>query len=199
MQKENRIDVSVFQQSKLDNQPCGDSYFYQETDRSFICALADGLGSGDLARESSQAVMDIIEQYPDATNTDLIKQCNQVLSGKRGVVLGVLRVDFQQERYTFSSIGNIGLMTVNERSGKKRNIPNPGYLSTCARPIKTVSDTLEDGLLVLMFTDGVSSKELSHHFFYNQDVKKITELYACYKKDDQFDDTTLIAMRYQHK
>ncbi|MDC3422136.1 indirect negative regulator of sigma-B activity [Aquibacillus koreensis] len=197
MAEENRMDVSIFQKPKKGNYYCGDSYFIQETENDFICALADGLGSGEFAKESSQVVMDIIEENIDATVEHIMTKCNKVLIGKRGVVLGVLKIDFSLERYSFSSIGNIGVMTISEKYEKKRNIPNAGYLGGLSRPFKVLRDKLVDDMVFIMFSDGVSSKALSEKYFLGNDVHQITDTFSAIHGSNEHDDTTLIAMKYR--
>ncbi|WP_163540012.1 SpoIIE family protein phosphatase [Gracilibacillus sp. YIM 98692] len=191
-----QVEVSVFQKAKKGNYFCGDSYFYAETDDTFICALADGLGSGEFAKESSQVVIDTIKEYKDIPVKILMKKCNQKLVGKRGVVLGILQMDLKSEEYAYSSIGNIGLMTVTKDAVKKRNIPQSGYLSGYERPVKVVTDHLKPEMVFVMFSDGVTSKEISNSYFLARDVYHITNSFAHLYQQQLEDDTTLIAMKY---
>ncbi|MDL4839052.1 PP2C family serine/threonine-protein phosphatase [Aquibacillus rhizosphaerae] len=191
-----RMDVSVYQKPKKGNYYCGDSYFFRETENDFICALADGLGSGEYAKESSQAVIEIIEDNIHSTVEHIIKQCNKSLIGKRGVVLGVLKINFASEYYTFSSIGNIGVMTLFSKNEKKRNIPNAGYLGGYPRPVKVSREKLVQDMVFIMFSDGVNPKDLSKNYFFGKDVEKITETFSSYIGPNENDDTTLIAMKY---
>jgi len=191
-----KVDVSVFQKPKKGNFHCGDSYFYTETENEFICALADGLGSGEFAKESSQIVIDIIKSNVHSTVEQLVKTCNTQLLGKRGVVLGILKLDFQTRVSTFSSIGNIGIMYITNDKKKKRNIPNSGYLAGFKRPFKVMNQKLEKDMNFIMFSDGVLDKELSQCFFANEDVDSITKSYELMSEKDRHDDTTLIAIRY---
>lgn len=194
--EQQRVDVSVFQEPKDGNSCCGDSYFYNETEDQFICAIADGLGSGKYALESSQAVMDIIKENNDVSVTELVKRSNEMLSGKRGVVLGILKIDFTSQTYSFSSIGNIGVMTITDGNVRKRNIPNSGYLAGYKRPIKVVNYPLRKRTTFIMFSDGVKDKELAQYFFLDTDVKNITRTYQKTTNNIRDDDTTLIAIRY---
>ena len=191
-----RMLVSVYQKAKKGNAYCGDSYFYTETKDEFVCALADGLGSGEFAMESSQAVIDIIKENKHASVEELVQKCNKILLGKRGVVLGILKINFNTEMYSFSSIGNIGIMTLANDNKKTRNIPKSGYLGGFKRPIKVVNYKLQKGTSFIMFSDGVKDKELSQCFFKEKDVDSITSAYAQTTEKDRADDTTLIAMRY---
>ncbi|MBM7554401.1 PP2C family serine/threonine-protein phosphatase [Thalassobacillus pellis] len=191
-----RLQISVYQKPKKGNYYCGDSYYYKETDKSFVCALADGLGSGELAKISSQAVMDIIEEFPDLDIESLIKKCNEALLSKRGVVLGILKIDFSSNTYSYSSIGNIGIMTVTSEGKKKRNIPLAGYLSGYPRKLRVVHGKLEPGLVFIMFSDGVNERQLSLKLFHDFDVRRIIEQYDIENGGARDDDTTLIAMKY---
>ncbi|MGM8212444.1 SpoIIE family protein phosphatase [Virgibacillus sp. W0430] len=193
--QKNKVQVSVFQQPKKENVFCGDRYFYKNTDEGFICALVDGLGSGEEAQESADIVIRIIKKNVDVTVEDLVKRCNEQLMGKRGVVLGILKINFPEKMYTFSSIGNIGVMTVTETE-KKRSIPSAGYLAGYKRKIKVVSEKLEPQMIFFMFSDGVLDKELSQSYFIDSDISKVTEVYAALSKEKRDDDTTLIAIRY---
>jgi len=192
-----KVDVAVYQQAKEGNYYCGDSYFYKESDNEFICAIADGLGSGEYAKESSQIVIDIIQTNSHATVDELVKECNEKLIGKRGVVIGILKFDFVSKMYTYSSIGNIGMMTVTEGRKKKRNIPNSGYLAGYKRPFKVVQGKLEPDMNFIMFSDGVLENELTKNYFINKDVHMIIRTYKYMTKTSAKDDTTLIAMCYR--
>ncbi|MUV38510.1 Phosphoserine phosphatase [Lentibacillus sp. JNUCC-1] len=191
-----RTDVSVFQKPKNGNYYCGDSYFYEETDTGFICVLADGLGSGEHAKDSSQVVIDVVENNRKATVKELIKLSNKALTGKRGVVLGLLKINFDDKTYSFSSIGNIGVVTITSRSKKKRNIPNSGYLGGYERPFKVETGKLEPDLIFVVFSDGVEDTDLSKPFMLNKNVHALTESFANYKTDPPRDDVTLIAIKY---
>ncbi|MYL73045.1 SpoIIE family protein phosphatase [Halobacillus litoralis] len=197
MEKENkRVDLSIFQKAKKGNYYCGDSYFYKETDDAFLCALADGLGSGEMARESSKAVMEVIEEHPDLTLEALIKKCNEVLVGKRGVVLGILRIDFDNRTYSYSSIGNIGVITVDPDGKRNRNIPLAGYLSGYPRKLRISRGTVQKGMIFLMFSDGVNDRRLSSNLTHSKNVEQITQQYKELYGQSRDDDITLIAMAY---
>ncbi len=194
-----KVQVAVYQKAKSNNYYCGDSYFYTETENEFVCALADGLGSGEFAKESSQAVIDIIRNNINATVEQLVKKSNEQVVGKRGVVLGILKINFEAQSYSFSSIGNIGIMTITNCKKKKRNIPNAGYLAGYHRPFKVIQEKLEPSMNFIMFSDGVLDRELSQKYFLHHDVQDIANSFAAADKEARVDDTTLIAMRYTGK
>ncbi|MFC4388168.1 SpoIIE family protein phosphatase [Gracilibacillus marinus] len=195
MPNSQQVEVSVFQKAKNGNYYCGDSYYYEQDEEYFICALADGLGSGEYAKESSQIVIETIKSNRDMPVKLLLQKCNQQLVGKRGVVLGILQIDLIEQKYHYSSIGNIGLLTLN-KNVKKRNIPQAGYLSGYDRPFKIITDKIEEDMIFIMFSDGVTEKEISNPYFLHNNVHHITDTFAYLYQQKLDDDTTLIAMKY---
>src|SRR5699024_409198 len=190
------VQVSIYQKAKKNNYYCGDSFFYAESENEFICALADGLGSGEFAKESSEIVIDIIRNNIHTTVEQLIMKSNKKLMGKRGVVLGILKINFKEQSDSFSSIGNIGIMTVRKGQKRKRNIPNSGYLAGYHRPFKVVQEKLEANMNFIMFSDGVLDKDLARNYFFYSDVQEITKAFAANDGGTREDDTTLIALKY---
>ena len=190
-----RVEVDVFQKAKKNNYCCGDSYFYLEKDQTFICALADGLGSGEFAKESSELVVEAIKEHYDKPVKEIIRESNKVLVGKRGVVLGILQMDFEAQQYYYTSIGNIGLVTIADDDIKRRNIPQAGYLSGYDRPYKVVSESLQKGMTFLLFSDGVTPDDLSRIPVIGLEPKGIIEGFAEHYSGELTDDTTIIALK----
>ncbi len=193
----NKVQVATYQTPKAGNFYCGDSYFYLETADQYICALADGLGSGELAQESSRAVIDVIQDNIDASPEKLIELCNKQLTDKRGVVLGVLRINFKQEMYSFLSIGNISLVTIGADKKRTRAIPNAGYLAGYQKDFKIIHKKLESKMNFIMFTDGVLDKEISNDYLIGDNVERIISTYTSGIDQNRADDTTLIVMHYE--
>lgn len=186
----------MYQKEKKGNAYCGDSYYHREVDDGFICVIADGLGSGEFAKESSQVVIDILKEDIWISNDLLVKECNERLTSRRGVVLGILRIDYKEERYSFSSIGNIGLMTIDKDKKKSRNIPNRGYLAGYKAEIKELHGTLDTRMNFILFSDGVSDIELSQKYLLNRDVKEVIDTFISVNPKQREDDTTIIAIHY---
>lgn len=193
----NRVKVAVFQKAKDGNTECGDSYYYCETENEFVCALADGLGSGVYAKESSQIVINIIKENANYSVEEIVMKCNEQLLGKRGTVLAIFKIDFTTATYSISSIGNIGFMTITSDK-RQRNIPNAGYLAGYKRKFKVIREPLEEEMNFIMHTDGVTNRELAENYFFDQDVERITKSYALRSEHLRKDDTTLIAIRYDN-
>lgn len=191
-----KVEVAVYQKEKKGNSCCGDSYFFEELDNKFVCALADGLGSGEFARESAEAVLSVVKENFHLPEKVLAKLCTESLIGLRGVVLGILILDYETNNFKFLSIGNIGLRTISISKKKNRNIPNQGYLGGFQHDFKVMKSKLEPGTKFIMFTDGVTDAELSLDYFLYTNVKKIISTYESLIDEPREDDTTLIAINY---
>lgn len=196
MMKHKEVRVATYQKEKVGNNHCGDRYFFSENDSGFICAIADGLGSGKTASESSRAVIDVIKQNVDISDEALVRKCVQKLARKRGAVLGVLRVDYVKRKYTYSSIGNVSLVTAKDGRQRARTIPKPGFLGNYERQLKVIEGNLEKNIGFLMFSDGVSDQELSKLCLFDENVDGIIKAFSLMSDEVREDDTTLIAMRY---
>ncbi|WP_411954731.1 PP2C family serine/threonine-protein phosphatase [Alkalibacillus sp. S2W] len=198
IEKRDRMEVATFQKPKKGNYHSGDSFFYHETEDGFFCALSDGLGSGEVAKESADAVIEVIKDHHDEPLEQIIEKANHVLFGQelRGCVLGLLKINYHENTFSYALVGNISVFMVNAEGKKQRNIPVPGYLSGVDAPVHVHTKPLEPGALFFMFSDGVNEQQLTKEF-YNQNSMDLTVEWFNLQQDDYMeDDTTLIAMKY---
>ena len=66
------IEVFVYQEAKEGNNESGDTYFTYMNEEYFLCAIADGLGNGPIARQSSEIIPMILAEYHHETIDELI-------------------------------------------------------------------------------------------------------------------------------
>lgn len=192
----NRIDVAVFQESKAGKHLCGDSYYFHEAEEECICAIADGLGSGILARDSSQAVIDAIQQYRHKSIEAIMKHCSQVLVNRRGAVLGIMKIDFKTKVVTFTSVGNIGIVIYSRDGKKTRHIPSPGYLSGYRRSFQLSRRKIDIPSTIFMFSDGVKNEQQFDHLSRLPSSGEIVDWFSSSQYEKPEDDTTLLVMKY---
>lgn len=190
------IDIAIYQQEKQGKSCCGDSYYYHDDGERFICALADGLGSGKYAKESSQTVINVVKANRDVSEDELIHLCREALVGQRGVVLGILVINHVAKCFRFLSIGNVGLRTITSDFKKGRNLPSRGYLGGCQSEFSVMHGNLKPGMTFILFTDGVTDAELSVDYFLYANVHHIVHTYESLIEHPREDDTTLIALHY---
>ncbi len=198
IQQTGRVEIATYEKPKKGNYHSGDSYFYIETDDYFLVALSDGLGSGEVAKQSSQAVIDTIRRNRHLPLDELMEISNQALFGNdlRGCVLGILRMDFQAEKFSYVSVGNIGIIMISSAGIKSRNIPIHGYLSGVPTKAKVHHGELQKDALFFMFSDGVDERQLTKKFYSFPSMATTVDWFTQQQKDHMEDDTTLISMNY---
>lgn len=194
---ENKIELAVYQQQKTGETYCGDSYYYATFDQQFICVIADGLGSGKEAAKASQIAIQTIKQFQELPTQDLVQKISKKMAGKRGVVLGILRLDFEHQIYSFESIGNVGLLITCDHH-KKRPLPSAGYLAGYYPKLQVAQGYLDKNMKFILFSDGVSDEELANQAIYHHDVNSIVDCFSQIYGKERVDDTTLIAIHYHH-
>lgn len=192
-----KVHVKVLQQTKAGETNCGDSYFYVETDTEFICVLADGLGSGEHAKESSEVVIDTIKNNLTLTEEEIIRKCAKQLQGKRGVVLGILKLNFISNTVTYTSIGNIGFVSKVDGERRQHHIPERGFLAGYHQPLKKVVDQLHDQTIFILYSDGVLEPELFKTFIPHVTGSEWLETFPVTNVQDHSDDVTVIGIYYK--
>lgn len=97
VEENEHVQTLVYQLNKEGKSICGDSFFMKANEEELVCAVADGLGSGSLANESSSAIKDIVETYADEDVESIIERCNQAMKNKRGATASILKNQFHQK------------------------------------------------------------------------------------------------------
>lgn len=174
--KNEMIEIVVKQVAKNNAPYCGDSYYYITTDRYFLCLIADGLGSGKFAYESSNLVKEIVCEYHHLPLEELFDRCNEVLAHKRGAAVAILKVAFEDRQFQYLSVGNIRFFLY-VPSTKKMIYPLPtsGYLSGKARKFVGKTYPYEPNSKFILYSDGLELKEIKTYLSKNQAIERISD------------------------
>jgi phosphoserine phosphatase RsbX len=156
----NKIDICAYQQAKKGRPCCGDSYYIFGNDDFFICAVADGLGSGSAALESSQAAIDVIKEYQEEDIHSLMNRCNKALRQKRGSVLAIFKIYFREEMLVYSCIGNIRFMLYSPSGKLTHPLPALGFLSGKPQTFKIQRFPYEPGSSFIIHSDGLEFRSI---------------------------------------
>ncbi|SER87042.1 SpoIIE family protein phosphatase [Salisediminibacterium halotolerans] len=160
-----KADVSMFKKAKNGNWHSGDAMHIIHTDDYILCAVADGLGSGEEAMEASEAVMNIIKAEHDRTVYSLIERSNQNLWGTRGVVMSLLKIDLHSRDIEYANVGNISCSFYYPEGKIYRPVPSRGYLSGRKQKITTETIPYEKNMVFLIYSDGLVFEPAYHAFF----------------------------------
>ncbi|PLS04864.1 PP2C family serine/threonine-protein phosphatase [Neobacillus cucumis] len=181
------IQAIAYQIPKEGNVLNGDSFFMKITDDYFICAVADGLGSGVHAYHSSNAIRQEVEKNHDQEVEVLIERCNQSLKDKRGATLSILKVHFLQKTFTYSSVGNIQFILSCPSGRFIYPLPVLGYLSGKPQKYRCETFSYEKGAKFILYTDGLTIPGIKSLVSSSSSIEEISnylEIHAKTGKDD---------------
>ncbi|WP_225983640.1 MULTISPECIES: PP2C family serine/threonine-protein phosphatase [Bacillaceae] len=156
--RDSRVQLIVSQSPKQGKLLCGDDYFYEVTDDYFICVIADGLGSGEFAHESSRAVTNVVREYQSEDVGDIMERCNQALLRKRGAAVAILKVDFKKKEFQYSCVGNIRFYLYPPNDKMIYPLPVTGYLSGRKQKFHTQQFTYTPSTKFFIHSDGFEMK-----------------------------------------
>lgn len=169
------VEVYGFQTTKAGRELCGDAYFMKATDDNFLCVLADGLGSGEYAYYSSQAVARAVKEQSDEDVEALMKACNRALYRKRGAAVAILKVCFQTRKFVYSCVGNIRFFMVAPGGKLTYPIPITGYLSGKPQQFKTEIFDYEPGSRFVIHSDGVKERNVQSFLKKCESIERIAD------------------------
>ncbi|MFE8703036.1 PP2C family serine/threonine-protein phosphatase [Cytobacillus sp. FJAT-54145] len=149
-----RIEVIAHQTTKQGKTQCGDDYYFSENQDYFICVLADGLGSGPNAFESSSEVIKVVKNYHHEDVNSMMTRCNDVLFQKRGAAVAILKVDYKNNEFIYSCVGNIRFFLYSSMGKLTYPLPVTGYLSGKPQRFNTQRFPYESSSKFLLYSDG---------------------------------------------
>ncbi|MEK4405135.1 MULTISPECIES: PP2C family serine/threonine-protein phosphatase [Sporosarcina] len=149
------VEAYVYQEAKFGNRECGDSYFIHAEEGYFICAIADGLGNGPIARQSSQILPKVLKEYHHESIDELLSRCNEHMVQKRGAAVAIVKVDYKQKTIQYSCVGNVRFYMLHDCDKMIYPLPVMGYLSGRPQKLKTQQYNYEKGDLFFLHSDGV--------------------------------------------
>lgn len=150
------IEMLIFNKAKNGNYESGDTYFVHADEEYCIISIADGLGSGPVAKQAADVIPTVLEEYHHQPIEDILNRCNQQMVKKRGATAAIIKVNYNERIMEFSSVGNVRLYIL--QNGDKMVYPLPvgGYLSGRPQKIRTEEYSYNPGDLFFLHSDGVT-------------------------------------------
>lgn len=190
------IQAIAYQIPKDGNVINGDSFFMKVTDEYFICAVADGLGSGEHAYHSSNAIREVVEKNHDQEVKLLIDCCNQVLKNKRGATLSILKVHFSPMTFTYSAVGNIQFILSCPSGRIIYPLPVQGYLSGKPQKYRCETFTYEKGSKFIIHTDGLANPGIKSLASSSSSIEEISNYLKIITKTGKDDMTYIVGQLF---
>lgn len=159
-----RLRLNIYSKGiqKENSEISGDSYTYLQLDKGkYLLALADGMGSGKLAREESAASIEMYEDFASAgfNRETILEAINSVLlldeEKECFSTLDICTVDLYSGEAEFIKIGAVSTFIARGRNVeilRSSSLP-VGILGKVDREV--FNKKLEKGDVIIMMTDGV--------------------------------------------
>jgi anti-sigma regulatory factor (Ser/Thr protein kinase) len=154
-----RTEVAVLGRPIAGESQSGDDAAFARNENELLVAIADGLGHGPEAREASSRAMTAIRDQPRAELTALLNACHVALRDTRGAVVAAARFDRTASVVSHAGGGNIS--THLYRGKSTRRFASVSCVVGARGPaprFKVESEALEPRALLVMFSDGLSSR-----------------------------------------
>lgn len=134
----------------------GDSYVIREFDGNSLIAVIDGLGHGQTAYVVAQEAADYVQKNYRKSLVSILEGCHKALRGTRGVVMGLVKVDFEGSRLFFSGVGNIGIRVVGKKPVKPISVP--GIIGHNVKKLFEEGFPYTRGDTIFIYSDGISDR-----------------------------------------
>ncbi|SDJ04946.1 SpoIIE family protein phosphatase [Natribacillus halophilus] len=160
-----KVKTAACQKEKPGYTICGDAYCMLETEGYFLAALADGLGSGEIANRSARLAVDVIEKEHGSLSLErLMSACNQSLISERGVVLTMLKIDYRTKRIDYVNVGNVECLINVDNETCYRPISMSGFLSGHRTVPRANAFHFHSELSFVLYSDGVEHHGMKDAF-----------------------------------
>jgi len=120
-------------------------------------AVIDGLGHGPEAARATEAAIAVLSADPALPPDEALRRCHRALKGTRGAAVSVARIDPVAHRLVYAGVGNVEARLWRD-GGQERLIALRGIVGSVIPTIRTFEYDLGDDWLLLLHTDGISSR-----------------------------------------
>lgn len=138
----------------------GDGYFTKQWDDMLFLAIFDGLGHGKVAAAASERCLSILKEYYQAPLSVIFATAHDALRRTRGVVMGIALVNLSTLLLRYAGVGNIATKVISDEQSTHL-ISMDGIVGYTLPTIKEFTHQLIHGDVIIMYTDGISSSNLS--------------------------------------
>lgn len=135
----------------------GDAWTVQWHGSTCRIALIDGLGHGPAAAAAAQGATDVLLAHPALSPGDAMQACHHALRGTRGAVVSIAGIDLAVGQLTYAGVGNVEAQLW-QGGRTERLIAYRGIVGVTLPTVRSVVIALERPWLLLLHTDGVSSR-----------------------------------------
>jgi anti-sigma regulatory factor (Ser/Thr protein kinase) len=134
----------------------GDTFIIKQWNHCTLTGVIDGLGHGQWAQRASQTARRYIETHFDQPLVDIFRGVGRSCKPTRGVVMALALFNWEHDKLTFASIGNVETRVFNT-SKPTRFIVRRGIVGMNAPAPTITEDDWDPSSILIMHSDGLSS------------------------------------------
>jgi len=170
---------------------CGDQWAGETRGDETTLILADGLGHGPEAAAVARRVVAIALERLALPVAEILATCHAELRGSRGAAVTIVRCFAREGRLSHCGVGNVEVTGITRVP--VRPISTPGIVGVRARKFVETTYLLHPGDLLLLYTDGVSSRLSLERFRALEPSAMVDAILAQHAKEH--DDAACIVVR----
>ena len=133
----------------------GDGVYISQNEKHLFVGIFDGAGHGKEANIITQTGLDFLNINKTMTLPDLMSGLHKNLSGTRGGVAIIGKLDYESLKFCFVGSGNIFLRKFGNVS--KRELTQDGVIGYHIRTPQEKNIQMASGDILVLHTDGISS------------------------------------------
>ncbi|MEI7501150.1 MAG: SpoIIE family protein phosphatase [Bacteroidota bacterium] len=159
-----------------------------------VAAVIDGLGHGSEANLASHLAREQIILKAELPVNVLMQHVHNALQGTRGSTIGLMRLDTENQKISYSGIGNIeGFLFTAE--GKKNLMSYGGIMGHNMRTPRVFDFDFKPGDFICLYSDGITTHWKFDDVSWNEHPQKSAE-YILNHFSRRNDDATVLIIRY---
>ncbi len=189
------LNIGAASRSKPGENLNGDCYVVNHiSSTKTLAAVIDGLGHGKEAHMASQLAREQIILKAGQPVDTVLQHINLGTRGTRGLVAGLVLIDTEANKVSFSGIGNIEGFIVSEQ--KKHNLLSyGGIIGHNMRTPRVFEFKFSQGDFLCLSSDGITSRWRFEDINWKEPPQKNAEfLLTNYSRKN--DDSTILIIRY---
>lgn len=156
-QNSNYLELGVVHLPKAGEQICGDSWATENHLDKNLILVADGLGYGDLAQESSREAVRVFKENAKLGPKAILEKAHAALKNTRGAAAAIAQIDRTQQTVCFAGIGNISGVVVTDNQTRSM----VSYNGTVGHMMRKVAEFVypwSQQSLLIMHSDGLAAQ-----------------------------------------
>lgn len=151
------FEIGAVNLPKHRDNPSGDAWaINQQHDRCLILVV-DGLGSGTLAAEASQAAIRVFQINTDLPPQQILEKIHTALRSTRGAVAAIAEILPNEQQVRYAGVGNISAAILTG-STSRNLISYNGTLGLTVRKVAELSYPWSNESVLVMHSDGLGTQ-----------------------------------------